>query len=141
MKSEPQVYSIEDLKRENTTIWDGVRNYQARNFLKQMQAGDLAFFYHSNCKPPGIVGLMKIIETNVIDPTQFDKNSVYFDNKSTINNPRWHTVKVQFQQIFPELISLNTLKDRFSPEELLVVKKGNRLSVIPVPEKLINLII
>jgi predicted RNA-binding protein with PUA-like domain len=106
-----------------------------------MQIGDLAFFYHSNCKPPGIVGLMKIIETNVIDPTQFDKNSVYFDNKSTINNPRWHTVKVQFQQIFPELISLNTLKDRFSPEELLVVKKGNRLSVIPVPEKLINLII
>lgn len=141
MKSEPQVYSIEDLKRENTTIWDGVRNYQARIFLKQMQVGDLAFFYHSNCKPPGIIGLMRIIETNIVDPTQFDENSAYFDNKSTINNPRWHTVKVQFQQILPELISLNTLKDRFSPEELLVVKKGNRLSVIPVPEKLINFLI
>jgi predicted RNA-binding protein with PUA-like domain len=140
MKSEPRVYSIEDLKRENTTIWDGVRNYQARNFLRQMQVGDLAFFYHSNCNPPGIIGLMEITATNIIDPTQFDSKSIYFDKKSTINNPRWHTVKVQFKQIFPELISLDTLKNRFSPEELLVVKKGNRLSVIPVPENLINLI-
>ncbi|WP_373479182.1 EVE domain-containing protein [Geminocystis sp.] len=141
MKSEPQVYSIEDLKRENTTIWDGIRNYQARNFLKQMELGDLAFFYHSNCKNIGIIGLMEVIETNIIDPTQFDKNSPYFDVKSTINNPRWQTVKVQFKQKFPEIISLNTLKERFSEDEFLLVKKGNRLSVMPVPENLINLII
>ncbi|NCO79253.1 MAG: EVE domain-containing protein [Cyanobacteria bacterium] len=141
MKSEPQVYSIEDLKRENTTVWDGVRNYQARNFLKQMEVGDLAFFYHSNCKNIGIIGLMEVIETNIIDPTQFDKSSPYFDVKSTINNPRWQTVKVQFKQKFPEIISLNTLKERFSGDEFLLVKKGNRLSVMPVPENLINLII
>ncbi|MBL1211455.1 EVE domain-containing protein [Geminocystis sp. GBBB08] len=141
IKSEPQVYSIEDLKRENTTIWDGVRNYQARNFLKQMQKGDLAFFYHSNCKPPGIVGLLEIVETNIIDPTQFEPKSPYFDAKSSINQPRWQTVKVQFKQIFPALICLNTLKNRFSPEELLVVKKGNRLSVVPVPENTAKMIL
>ncbi|BAQ59909.1 RNA-binding protein [Geminocystis sp. NIES-3708] len=140
MKSEPQVYSIEDLKRDRTTIWDGVRNYQARNFLKQMQVGDLAFFYHSNCKNIGIVGLMEIIESNIIDPTQFDQNSSYFDIKSTINNPRWQTVKVQFKRIFSEIVSLNSLKKNFLPDEFLLVKKGNRLSVMPVPEKLINLI-
>ncbi|MGI0483039.1 EVE domain-containing protein [Geminocystis sp. CENA526] len=134
MKSEPQVYSIEDLKQENTTIWDGVRNYQARNYLKQMQIGDIAFFYHSNCKNIGIIGLMKIVETNVFDRTQFDTKSPYFDEKATENKPRWHTVKVQFKEKFEEIISLNTLKQQFTEEELLVVKKGNRLSVIPVPE-------
>ncbi|WP_197671883.1 EVE domain-containing protein [Geminocystis sp. NIES-3709] len=134
MKSEPEVYSIEDLKQDNTTIWDGVRNYQARNYLKQMQKGDIAFFYHSNCKMIGIVGLMTIVESNVIDRTQFDANSPYFDPKSTINNPRWHTVKVQFKEKFTEIISLNTLKEEFTSNELLVVKKGNRLSVIPIPE-------
>jgi predicted RNA-binding protein with PUA-like domain len=135
MKSEPKVYSIEDLKRENTTLWDGVRNYQARNYLKQMSIGDIAFFYHSNCQNIGIVGLMEIIETNVIDRTQFDVNSPYFDVKATENNPRWHTVTVQFKQKFNNIISLNTLKQQFTPEELLVVKKGNRLSVIPIPEE------
>lgn len=135
MKSEPETYSIEDLKRENTTIWDGVRNYQARNFLREMKLGDLAFFYHSNCKIPAIVGLMIIVETNINDPTQFDHNSPYFDEKSTEKNPRWQTVKVQFKEILKESISLNLLKNTFTPEELLIVKKGNRLSVIPVPEK------
>lgn len=135
MKSEPKVYSIEDLKRENTTLWDGVRNYQARNYLKQMHIGDIAFFYHSNCQNIGIIGLMEIIETNVIDRTQFDVNSPYFDEKATINNPRWHTVTVQFKQTFNEVISLNTLKQQFTADELLVVKKGNRLSVMPIPEK------
>lgn len=135
MKSEPKVYSIEDLQRENTTLWDGVRNYQARNYLKQMHIGDIAFFYHSNCQNIGIIGLMKIIETNVIDRTQFDVNSSYFDAKATENNPRWHTVTVQFQEKFNEVISLNTLKQQFTADELLVVKKGNRLSVMPIPEK------
>ena len=79
MKSEPNVYSIDDLKDEGTTLWDGIRNYQARNFMREMQIGDQVFFYHSNCKPPGIVGMMKVTKTGVIDPTQFDVNSKYYD--------------------------------------------------------------
>ncbi|WP_083617126.1 EVE domain-containing protein [Planktothrix serta] len=132
IKSEPESYSIQDLKRDRTSIWDGVRNYQARNFLKQMQRGDLAFFYHSNTKPPGIVGLAKIIENHQIDPTQFDLNSPYFDPKATPNSPRWHTVKVEFVEQFSALISLDTLKQTFNAEEFGVVKRGNRLSVMPV---------
>jgi predicted RNA-binding protein with PUA-like domain len=138
MKSEPNVYSINDLKQQKQTIWDGVRNYQARNFLKQMQVGDLAFFYHSNTKPPGIVGLMKIVETGIADPTQFDQNSEYYDPKSTPESPRWQTVKVEFAEEFSQPIVLSTLKENFSGDELLVVKKGNRLSVIPVIEAVAN---
>ena len=134
MKSEPSVYNIDDLERENYTIWDGVRNYQARNYLRQMQKGDRAFFYHSNCQNIGIVGMMEIVETNILDPTQFDSNSPYFDKKATFSNPRWHTVKVKFQEKFSNIISLNTLKEKFTETDLLVVKKGNRLSVIPVPK-------
>lgn len=132
MKSEPNTYSIEDLKKEGETLWDGVRNYQARNFLQTMEVGDQAFFYHSNCKPPGIMGLMTISAVQVIDPTQFDPASAYFDPKATVEKPRWFTVKAQFTQEFPEIIDLPTLKATFSPDELGVVKKGNRLSVLPV---------
>ncbi|VXD25742.1 EVE domain-containing protein [Planktothrix paucivesiculata] len=132
IKSEPDVYSIADLKEDKTSIWDGVRNYQARNFLKQMQIGDLAFFYHSNTKPPGIVGLAKIIENNLTDPTQFDVNSPYFDPKATLNSPRWYTVKVEFVEQFSAIISLENLKQIFNPDEFGVVKRGNRLSVMPV---------
>ena len=82
MKSEPDAYSIDTLEKETETIWDGIRNYQARNFMRKMEIGDQAFFYHSNCKPPGIVGLMEIVSKNIIDPTQFDKNSKYYDSKS-----------------------------------------------------------
>lgn len=144
MKSEPQVYSISDLERDKQTLWDGIRNYQARNFLREMQLEDLAFFYHSNVKLPGIVGLMKVIETNLIDPTQFDSNSQYYDPKSTPQSPHWQTVKVEFMQVFEEIISLTQLKQKFSSDELLVVKKGNRLSVMPiateVAEKILNMI-
>ena len=135
MKSEPQTYSIQDLQQEQQTIWDGVRNYQARNFLRQMQVGDLAFFYHSNTKPPGIVGLMTIVASNVVDPTQFEVDSKYYDPKSTTESPRWQTVTVEFEQDFEQMISLQQLKQTFTDEELLVVKKGNRLSVMPVAEK------
>jgi predicted RNA-binding protein with PUA-like domain len=141
IKSEPDVYSIEDLKRDKQTIWDGVRNYQARNFLRQMQPGDLAFFYHSNTKPPGIVGLVEIIASNIIDPTQFDPQSDYYDAKSTPEAPRWQTVKVKFDRQFTQIISLDTLKQEFSDRELLVVKKGNRLSVMPVVEAIASKII
>ena len=132
MKSEPDAYSIDDLKEENTTIWDGIRNYQARNFMRRMNIGDIAFFYHSNCKPPCIVGLMEVIEKNIIDPTQFDKKSKYFDPKSNPATPRWDCVKLKFKSKSKKILSLNELKILFKEDELLVVKKGNRLSIIPV---------
>jgi predicted RNA-binding protein with PUA-like domain len=134
MKSEPNVYSLADLQRDKQTIWDGVRNYQARNFLRQMQPGDLVFFYHSNTEFPGIVGLMRVVETGINDPTQFDPKSEYFDDKSTPDYPRWQTVVVEFVETFSQPVLLSTLKEKFSDEELLVVKRGNRLSVIPVVE-------
>jgi predicted RNA-binding protein with PUA-like domain len=132
MKSEPDVYSIDDLARDPEEIWDGVRNYQARNFLRTMAVGDRAFFYHSNTKPPGIVGLMTIIEADIVDPTQFDPSNKYYDPKSSPDNPRWRTVKVGYGETFLQAITLDQLKATFSPEELLVVKRGNRLSVMPV---------
>lgn len=132
LKSEPSSYSIADLQREGNTLWDGVRNYQARNFLRQMQVGDLGFFYHSNVKPPGIVGLMGIIEVGVTDPTQFDTDSPYYDPKAAPDAPRWQTVRVELLQIWQEIVALDTLKQHFRPEELAVVQRGNRLSVMPV---------
>jgi predicted RNA-binding protein with PUA-like domain len=132
MKSEPNVYGIADLARETQTLWNGVRNYQARNFLRDMQLGDQVFFYHSNTEPPGIVGLMQVIESGVIDPTQFDPSSKYFDPKSHPEQPRWQTVTVKFVQEFPHLVSLEQLRQTFTPEQLLVVRQGNRLSVLPV---------
>ncbi|MEM1255856.1 MAG: EVE domain-containing protein [Cyanobacteria bacterium P01_H01_bin.21] len=134
MKSEPDVYSIDDLERDRNEIWDGVRNYQARNFLKSMTVGDIAFFYHSNTKPPGIAGLMKISEEMVVDPTQFDKSNKYYDPKSTPDAPRWHTVTVTYIETFAHYISLDELKKNFSPDDLQVVKRGNRLSVMPITE-------
>ena len=134
MKSEPDVYSIDDLERDRNEIWDGVRNYQARNFLKSMTVGDIAFFYHSNTKPPGIAGLMKISEEMVVDPTQFDQSNKYYDPKSTPDAPRWHTVTVTYIKTFAHHISLDELKKNFSPDDLQVVKRGNRLSVMPITE-------
>ncbi len=131
MKSEPDVFGIDRLQREKTTIWDGVRNYQARNFLKSMQVGDRAFFYHSNTNLPGIVGLMEITESMVVDPSQFEEGD-YFDAKATLENPRWHTVRVKYVQTFGQALCLSELRLAFTAEELLVVKRGNRLSVLPV---------
>jgi len=96
MKSEPDAYSIDTLKNDEVTLWDGIRNYQARNFMRNMNKGDKVFFYHSNCKPPGIVGLMEVIDLNIVDPTQFDQDSKYFDPKSKPENPRWDCVKVKY---------------------------------------------
>lgn len=141
LKSEPSVYSIMDLARDKSTLWDGVRNYQARNFLRLMVPGDLAFFYHSNTKSPGIVGLVQIKETNLADPSQFDLNSPYYDPKATPEKPRWWTVKVEYVETFPQLISLDTLKAKFTGEQFAVVKKGNRLSVVPVPGEVATAIV
>ena len=134
MKSEPEVYGIEHLQREGTTLWDGIRNYQARNFMRAMQIGDQAFFYHSNSKPPGIIGLMEVIETQLIDPSQFDPNSKYFDPGATPEKPRWDCVKLRYVCQFERLLSLDSLRESFNPDELGVVKRGNRLSILPVSD-------
>ena len=132
MKSEPEAYSIDSLKKDGITLWDGIRNYQARNFMRNMNKGDKVFFYHSNCKPPGIVGLMEVVDLKIVDPTQFDKDSKYFDPKSNFENPRWDCVKVKFISKSNNILTLPELKIMFSEDDLLVVKKGNRLSILPV---------
>ena len=134
MKSEPDVYGIHHLQQEGTTLWDGIRNYQARNFMRSMAIGDRAFFYHSNATPPGIGGLMEVIETGLIDPSQFDTNSKYHDPRSNPEAPRWDCVRLRYVRHFPTLISLDQLRARFSVDELAVVRQGNRLSILPVPE-------
>ena len=134
MKSEPNVYGITDLEREGTTLWDGIRNYQARNFMRAMHVGDQAFFYHSNAEPPGIVGLMEVVETGLLDPSQFDPASPYHDPASTPEKPRWDCVRLRFVRRFPRLLSLQDLRERFQPEQLAVVRRGNRLSILPVSE-------
>tara|TARA_B100000963_G_C22593135_1_gene656478 strand:+ start:844 stop:1302 length:459 start_codon:yes stop_codon:yes gene_type:complete len=135
MKSEPYAYSIENLEADGITLWDGIRNYQARNFMRKMHKGDKVFFYHSNCKPPGIVGLMEVIDKNIIDPTQFDKNSKYFDPKSNRSDPKWDCVKVKYISKSKKIISLEELRDLFCGDDLIVVKKGNRLSITPVKKE------
>ncbi len=141
MKSEPDAYSIDDLEREKETLWDGIRNYQARNFMRKMNIGDIAFFYHSNCKPPAIVGLMKVINKDIVDPTQFDKDSKYFDEKSMESNPKWDCVKLKYLSKSKRKISLTELRELFTEDELLVVKRGNRLSITPVKEEIAKLLI
>ena len=141
MKSEPEAYSIDSLRNDGFTLWDGIRNYQARNFMRKMNKGDKVFFYHSNCKPPGIVGLMEVVDLNIVDPTQFDKDSKYFDQKSNPKNPRWDCVKVKFISKSSRIISLSELKILFNEDELLVVKKGNRLSIIPIKNDVANVLI
>jgi predicted RNA-binding protein with PUA-like domain len=140
MKSEPDVYGIDRLAAEGTTIWDGIRNYQARNFMRSMQVGDLAFFYHSNASPPGIVGLMEVIETGLTDPSQFEPTSPYFDPASKPEAPRWDCVRLRHRQTFARLLSLEELRQEFSPEQLAVVRRGNRLSILPVePDAVLRL--
>ena len=141
MKSEPDAYSIDTLMRDEVTLWDGIRNYQARNFRRKMAIGDKVFFYHSNCKPPGIVGLMEVTDLNIVDPTQFQQDSRYYDPKSSKDNPRWDCVKLKYIFKANKMLSLPELKILFSEEELLVVKKGNRLSIIPVELKIAKLIL
>ncbi len=136
MKSEPDAYSIKDLRNEVETLWDGIRNYQARNFMRSMKIGDQAFFYHSNTKPPGIVGLMEIIETHLTDPYQFDRNSKYYDEKSNKENPRWDCVKTKYICEFKNMLTLKELSETYIPEELALVRKGNRLSIMPVKQSI-----
>jgi predicted RNA-binding protein with PUA-like domain len=112
-----------------------VRNYQARNYMRdEMRVGDRVFFYHSNTKPPGIVGLMTVIETGIDDPTQFDPGSDYYDPKATPKNPIWQTVRLEFGQDCRPGLTLDQLREQFTAEELLILRRGNRLSIVPVAE-------
>ncbi len=136
MKSEPDDYSIDDLERDRRERWDGIRNYQARNMMRDdMKIGDEVFFYHSNCKEPGIVGIMKVASKPYPDPTQFDKNSKYFDPKSAQDNPRWCLVDVEFVRKLARNISLREIKAAKGFDDLILTRKGNRLSIMPIEKK------
>jgi predicted RNA-binding protein with PUA-like domain len=142
MKSEPDVYGIDDLKRDKQEPWDGIRNYQVRNmFRDQMQIGDLAFFYHSNCKPPAVVGIMTIASEAYPDETQFDSKSRYYDAKSNRENPRWLLVDVKYKRKLKREISLKELKAHEELKDFRLNQKGNRLSIIPVEKKEWDLIL
>ena len=133
MKSEADVYSLADLERDGTTMWDGVRNYQARNFMRdEMRPGDRVLYYHSNAKPPGVAGLAEVAGTPYPDPTQFDPDSKYFDPKSTPAQPRWMLVDIAFIAHFPRLLSLDELKADDGLDGMLVIRRGQRLSIQPV---------
>ncbi|HSH08952.1 MAG TPA: EVE domain-containing protein [Oceanipulchritudo sp.] len=134
MKSEPEVFSFDDLKQKKTTMWDGVRNYQARNFMRDdMRKGDLVLFYHSNCAEPGIVGLAEIAsQTAYPDPTQFDPKSEYHDPKSTPENPRWLVVDVRYKRALKRPATLAAIKAHPALKDMKVAQRGMRLSIQPV---------
>jgi len=136
MKSEPDVYGVDDLKRFKVDHWDGIRNYQARNFMRDdMKKGDRAFFYHSNCDEPGIVGIMEIAREAYPDHTQFDPEEKYFDPKSDPDNPRWFMVDVKFVRKLKRNISLRELKSCKTLADMRLVQKGSRLSIMPVTKR------
>lgn len=138
MKSEPSTYGIDHLAKEKnqTEHWDGVRNYQARNMMRDdMKKGDLVFIYHSNCKVPGIVGTATIARESYPDFTAFDPHSHYYDPKSSQDKPRWFMVDIKFQEKFDHIISLESLKHYPDLENMLILRKGNRLSITPVTQQ------
>jgi predicted RNA-binding protein with PUA-like domain len=133
MKSEPDAFSIDDLKRKGQEHWDGVRNYQARNFMRDgMRVGDKVFFYHSNCTEPGIVGIAEVATDAYPDPSQFDPKSKYFDAASSRDNPRWMLVDVKFVKKLKRTITLKELQADAALADMALVRKGNRLSVMPI---------
>ena len=138
MKSEPDVFGIDHLKAmpKKTEHWDGVRNYQARNMMRdEMKKGDMVFFYHSNCDEPGIVGLMKVVKEGYPDFTAFDPEQKYYDPKSDPDKPRWYMVDVQYQRKTKRNITLAELKTCSQLQDCPLVRKGNRLSIMPITKK------
>ena len=136
MKSEPDAYGIDDLARDKREPWDGIRNYQARNMMRDdMKIGDEVFFYHSNCKEPGIVGIMKVASEPYPDPTQFDRQSKYYDPKSNKDDPRWILVDVEFVRKFDRTITLAEIKEAKGLDGLILTRKGNRLSIMPIEKQ------
>ena len=137
-KTEPSVYSIDHLMKEKSQIehWDGVRNYQARNFMRDdMRVGDKGFFYHSNCKEVGIVGIVKIVKEAYPDFTAFDPEEKYYDPKSDPDKPRWVMVDVQYIRKLKRTITLESLKNNPALADMALVRKGNRLSIMPVTKE------
>lgn len=132
MKSEPDAFSIDDLARTKTEPWSGVRNYQARNYLREMRVGDGVLFYHSSCAEPGVVGIATVATAAYPDPTQFDPKSDYFDAKAAHSAPRWSLVDVKFKRKLKRTITLAELKDRKELQGMALIRPGNRLSVMPV---------
>ncbi len=138
MKSEPSEFSVDDLaaRPQRTEHWDGVRNYQARNMMRdEMKKGDLVLFYHSNCLEPGIVGIAKVVRESYPDHTAFDPDDAHFDPKSERDNPRWYMVDVQFVRKLKRTISLTELKEQPALTDMPLVRRGNRLSVMPVTKQ------
>lgn len=128
MKSEPEVYSIDDLERDRSTHWDGVRNYKARNNMRDMRIGDEVLYYHSNANPPGVVGVARVCREAYPDPSQFDKKSRYYDAKSKPEDPRWSLVDIEFAAKLPKVVSLEDVKRDTALAEMELVRYG-RLSV------------
>ena len=133
MKCEPAAYTIDDLARDGATSWEGVRNFQARNFMRdEMQEGDGVLFYASNADPSGVTGLASISKAGHPDPTAFKKGHVYYDEASKKESPTWFLVEIAFVERFPNIVSLETLKRTSGLEKMMVTQKGSRLSVQPV---------
>jgi predicted RNA-binding protein with PUA-like domain len=132
MKTEPDEFSIDDLKTRKTEPWSGVRNYQARNFIRAMRAGDGVLFYHSSCEVPGVAGIASVVASAYPDPTQFDPKSDYFDPRSTRTEPRWSLVDVRFKRKLKRTIALTELKAQRALADFALLRPGNRLSVLPV---------
>jgi len=132
MKTEPDEFSIDDLKARKTEPWSGVRNYQARNFIREMRAGDGVLFYHSSCEVPGVAGIASVVASAYPDPTQFDPKSDYFDAKSVRADPRWSLVDVRYKRKLARTITLTELKERRELGDFALLRPGNRLSVLPV---------
>jgi predicted RNA-binding protein with PUA-like domain len=137
LKSEPDTFSIEHLKEKGKKgePWTGVRNYQARNNMLLMSVGDICYFYHSSCEVPGIVGLCEVVKNNVVDETQFDTKSEYYDPKSSREKPRWKCIEVRFVKKFKNIYSLKEIRENKKLENMVLLQKGSRLSVQPVDEK------
>ena len=133
MKCEPSAYTIEQLARDGKTSWEGVRNYQARNFMRdEMKMGDGVLFYASNADPSGVTGLAEIVREGYPDPFAFKKGHTYFDEASVVDAPTWYSVDIGYVETFPTIVSLETLKSTKGLEEMMVTKKGSRLSIQPV---------
>ncbi len=144
LKTEPDSFSIDDLasSKNKTTCWDGVRNYQARNFMRdEMKVGDHVLLYHSSCQPPGVVGVAKIVKESYVDHTAFDQQNKHFDPKSSPDNPRWFMVDIKLVKKFKRLIPLDELRAVKALEGMVLLQKGSRLSVQPVTAKQLETIV